>query len=423
MTHSQRRWLWAILATAAALRVSWSLYATKAPTQLGDPFLYFQYGKQFAAGHGYNSYFTGEPTAYYPIGYPAVLGALFWFVQHTPVPDNLPLAASLLQTALGTAAVGLVFVITRRLFDVGTGLVAAGIVALFPNLIFYVATLQVETLFIFLFLLVVAIAVHADWSAGQVTRNRALVLGATMGISALVRPFGVPLVIGLGIALWLSTHNWRAVASTLGWVLLTFTLVVAPWVVRNIVTMHAATISTNMGDTVCIDRYVNSSGRFRFVDEAAGCAPSSLPEGERNTENLRLALRFVREHPGDEVHLIGVRAWYMMENDRDGLQAVEGGSGEPFLGHRVRAVLGGIADTFFFVSLALALAGLRSFLRDRRADRIFVLCAIVTLVGVPMLLWGSTRFHIPLLPFMAISGASAIAAVARRVTPFREFAS
>jgi asparagine N-glycosylation enzyme membrane subunit Stt3 len=102
---------------------------------------------------------------------------------------------------------------------------------------------------------------------------------------------------------------------------------------------------------------------------------------------------------------------------------VEGGSGEPFLGHRVRAVLGGIADTFFFVSLALALAGLRSFLRDRRADRIFVLCAIVTLVGVPMLLWGSTRFHIPLLPFMAISGASAIAAVARRVTPFREFAS
>jgi 4-amino-4-deoxy-L-arabinose transferase-like glycosyltransferase len=318
------------------------------------------------------------------------------------------MAGTIFQALLGTASVGLVFVIARRLFGVTTGLLAAGIVALFPNLVFYVATLQVETLFIFLFLLVVAIAVDADWSAGQITRNRALALGIALGVCTLVRPFGIPLLAGLAIALWLGGRGWRCVASTLGWVLLAFGLVVTPWVLRNVVRLHAATISTNMGDTLCIDRYVNSTGRFRFVDEAGGCAPASLPEAERNTENIRIALRFVREHPGEELHLIGIRAWYMMENDRDGLQAVERGSGEVFLGHRLRAVLGGIADTFFFVTLGLAVLGLPSFLRERRSDRVVVLSAIVTLVGVPLLLWGSTRFHVPLLPFMAISAATSI---------------
>jgi 4-amino-4-deoxy-L-arabinose transferase-like glycosyltransferase len=409
LTSAQRAWLWSIVAVAAAVRVAWALYATRTPAAVGDPFFYFEYGKRLAAGHGYDNYATGEPTAYYPVGYPAALAMVFWIVQHTPIPDDLPMAGALFQAALGTGSVVLVFVIARKLFGVTAGLVAAGITALFPNLVFYVAILQVETLFIFLFLLCVAIAVDADWSAGALTRNRALVLGGALGVCTLVRPFAIPLLGGLALAVWIASRSWRALATTLGWVALTFALVVAPWVVRNIVKVDAATISTNMGDTLCIDRYVNSTGRFRFVDEAGGCAPSSLSEAARNTENNRIALRFVREHPGEELHLIGIRAWYMMENDRDGLQAAEVGSGERFLGHRLRSVLGGVADGYFFVALALAVLGLPAFVRDRRADRIIVLAAIATLVGVPLLLWGSTRFHVPLLPFLAISAAGSIA--------------
>jgi hypothetical protein len=413
LSGGQRRWLIAIVGIAAVLRVGWALYATRTPAAVGDPFFYFEYGKQLAVGHGYNNYVTGEPTAYYPVGYPAALAVVFWFVQHTPIPDNLPMAGALFQAALGTASVGLVFLIGRRLFGVQTGLVAAGIVALFPNLIFYVATLQVETLFIFLFLLVVAIAVHADWEGGSFTRNRALALGVALGLCTLVRPFGIPLLVGLAVALWLTGRGWRSTLATLGWVVLALAVVVTPWVARNVVKLHAATISTNMGDTVCIDRYLNSTGRFRFVDEAGGCAPSSLSEAERNTENIRIALQFVRKHPGDELHLIGIRAWYMMENDRDGLQAVEGGSGEAFLGHRVRAVLGGFADTFFFVALALAVLGLPAFVRGRRGDRVLVLSAIATLFGVPLLLWGSTRFHVPLLPFFALAAACTLVRLTR----------
>jgi hypothetical protein len=41
-----------------------------------------------AEGHGYVSYTTGQPTAYCPVGYPAMLAALFSFVAHSPLPDD-----------------------------------------------------------------------------------------------------------------------------------------------------------------------------------------------------------------------------------------------------------------------------------------------------------------------------------------------
>ena len=138
MTRQERRWLAAVLAVALALRVAWALYATSSPREPlhCDPFFYFTYGKDLARGDGYSNFLTGHPTAYYPVGYPGGLAGLFWLVWHTPIPDNLPVAATLLQAVLGAATVGLVFVIARRLFGTRTGIVAAALTAVYPNLVF-----------------------------------------------------------------------------------------------------------------------------------------------------------------------------------------------------------------------------------------------------------------------------------------------
>jgi hypothetical protein len=104
LTARQRRAVVAVLAIAAAVRLAWVLYATKAPISpvvSGDPFFYFTYGKRIAAGDGYLNYFTGDATAYYPVGYPAALAGVFWLVLHTPIPDNLPMAGSILNVLLG----------------------------------------------------------------------------------------------------------------------------------------------------------------------------------------------------------------------------------------------------------------------------------------------------------------------------------
>ena len=104
MTHRQRHVLWAVIAVGFALRLAWALYARgEAPTdwrQSGDQFSYYHYGSEIARGRGYISYITGEATAYYPIGYPAILGVLFFVVLHTPIPDDLMLATALLHVVL-----------------------------------------------------------------------------------------------------------------------------------------------------------------------------------------------------------------------------------------------------------------------------------------------------------------------------------
>src|SRR5687768_15568366 len=101
----------AVVVVAFLLRLAWVLTTTKAPVfiESGDAYSYFFYGRQFAEGGGYlNLDGSGQATAYYPPGYPAILGVLFWLLIHTPLPDGaaaLAMAGSLLQVVLGTGSV------------------------------------------------------------------------------------------------------------------------------------------------------------------------------------------------------------------------------------------------------------------------------------------------------------------------------
>ena len=62
------------------LRLAWVVYAARKPAGLHDPYFYLDYGRRMAQGGGYRLK-NGQPTAYYPIGYPAILAAWFWIMQ------------------------------------------------------------------------------------------------------------------------------------------------------------------------------------------------------------------------------------------------------------------------------------------------------------------------------------------------------
>lgn len=407
LTRGQRQWLVAILVVAAGLRIAWALYATEEPIALvsGDAYSYYYYGQELAAGNGYVGYTSGEPTAYYPIGYPAMLAPLFWVVRHTPIPDNLPLAGSLLNAAFGTLSVGLVFVIARRVFGTRAGLVAAAVTAVWPNLVFYTATLQLETAFILFALAAVAVLVTHDWATGPPSRARLLAFGGVLGLSALVRPFSLPFLAGLVVALLVLGYGWRQTIAALGWTLLALAVVLTPWTVRNVVVMDSPIVfSTNMGDTLCLDRHDKATGTFQWAGHE-GCVDPDTPEVERNSGNTRKAFEFVVEHPDKELRQVLERGRYMMKDDHDGLTAVESGNANRFLGHRLRTLLTRIADWFFYAALVLAALGLPAFFRGRRPVRLFVVVAMLSLVAVPLGLWGNPRFHVPALPFLAIAAA------------------
>lgn len=392
---------------AFAVRLAWVLYATRTPVfvESGDSYSYFFYGRQIAEGGGYlNLDGSGNATAYYPIGYPALLGGLFWIVLHTPIPDALPMAASLLHVALGTASVALLFVVVRgATASTPTALVAALALALWPNVVFATATMQLELAFTFFVLAALAVLASHPWADRPPSLRRSAAFGVLLGAAVMIRPFALPFLALPVVLLVARRWGWRSVVATTGVMVLPIVALVAPWAARNQRAMGAPLpFSSNMGDTVCLDRNLDAQGGFRFADHD-GCALHTLGEVDRNRISTRRAIEFVREHPGREALQIVRRARLVFEHDHDGLDVVERYGRGPVLGDTARTWLRRLADGWFFVALALAAVGAGRAVRSpgRRVELVLIAVPPVVFIGIAVLLWGTPRFHGPAIPFLA----------------------
>ncbi|HUP86316.1 MAG TPA: hypothetical protein VM143_11675 [Acidimicrobiales bacterium] len=411
-----------VLVVAFGLRLAWALTTTRTPivVESGDAYSYFFYGRQFARGGGYlNLDGSGRATAYYPPGYPAILGGLFWLLLHTPLPDRsaaLAMAGSLLNVAFGTGSVLLLHVILRTMATERTALIGAALLALWPNAIFYVSTLQLETTFVFLSLAALAIVATHDWSAGPPSWRRVGLFGASLAAVCLVRPFAAPFVVVPALAAVVVGFGARRAALVAVSALAPFVVLLIPWTLRNERAMGAALpFSSNTGDTVCLDRSLDAEGGFRFADHE-GCADPGLGEVERNARSTRLAIEFVKHHPAREALQIVRRLRLIFGDDNDGLSAVERGPHHPFLPDSLRTTLRRTADGWFFVMLVLAAIGLlRLCVSARRAGRVasaravLLVLPFLSLTATAALLWGTPRFHLPTIPFLAAFAACGLA--------------
>jgi 4-amino-4-deoxy-L-arabinose transferase-like glycosyltransferase len=421
LTPHQRRWLVGIVAVATVLRVAWLAYAhVEPPTNVysGDSWSYWYYGNEIAAGRGYIHYVTNEPTAYYPIGFPAILAALFWLTNHVPFVDPDPmLVLCSFQVVISAATVALTFVVARRLFGARVGLIAAGIMALFPNLIYQVTTIQVETTFIFLSLATLAVLVDHDWSSGAPSRNRLLAFAAVFTLTVTVRPFAAPVLLGLALAMLAIGAGWRRALAAASIPLVVLVVASTPWTIRNAVRLDAfVPSSTNMGDTLCIDRNDDAEGGFRWSFHD-GCADNMLPEGERNRANTSKAVHWVIDNPDRELVQIVRRARLMFKEDHDGILGTEGLGSGPIFSEDARYALQLTGDWYFAAVLFAGVLGL-PFLARRppRPERRLVLSLAVPLLVIPLLLWGNPRFHSPLDPFLAVSAAAVMSALVSAAT-------
>jgi hypothetical protein len=74
-------------------------------------------------------------------------------------------------------------------------------------------------------------------------------------------------------------------------------------------------------------------------------------------------------------------------------------------------VLQTLADAYYVAVGTLALLGVRAFLTRRDPRRIFIVLVGVGMAATPFLLFGDPRYHVPVLPFLAIGAAATVGAV------------
>jgi hypothetical protein len=431
-----RRDVLVVAAVATAARAVAALWFARDPTGLSDPAIYRAAAGSIAAGDGYAS-LLGESTAYYPPGYPFLLGGIQWVLDAVGAGGALTAANAAVHALLGGVAAGAAVVAGREVAaaaDAGpaavrrTGLVAGGVLALWPNLVLYGSTMLSETLSVALG--AVALAALLRWSSrvaavdGGRPATAALVVAAlALGAATLVRPQASLVTVPAAALAWaLGGLGRRRVLLGTGALVAGVALFVVPWTVRNAVVMdHPVPLSTNTGDNLCIGFHEGATGGFvqtpecdtgnRYVEGPAVEVP-------RDGVNRDRALRWIAANPLELPGLSLRKLWITYRSDRDALAAAESYGAGPLVGDTTRRTLGAFLDLAWWALAAAALVGTASLagrvvrrgVAQRSPVLLVLLLVTVSATLVPVLFFGDPRFKFAVAPQVAALAAWGVCA-------------
>jgi len=222
--------LFCLLAVAWGIR--FGVAATAAPFQLvGDERYFAKVARNIAAGEGHQ--LAPWARAWRPPAFSYLLAATL--PQGTAASGDPAQAIERfvqVQLVLGTILVALVFLLGQALFDTRTGLLAALIAAIYPNLVAYSHFLWSETLFAVL----LTAGLVAFWCAEErASWLLALLAGAALGMAALTREVAI-LVAGVCAAWGVSSALYtdrRGALVRAGLMMMAVAVTVLPWSIRN----------------------------------------------------------------------------------------------------------------------------------------------------------------------------------------------
>ena len=396
-----------------ALRLAWVFYTDTIPLG-GDPHWYYVVGINIAQGAGFvasrNELWEipgpGAPTAFWPPGYPFALGALF------KVFGVGISTAQVLNAVLGALTIPFVFALGRRIFDVRAGLVAAGLFAIFPNVIAGTPLLFPEPLFGLLF--VVALWLLVTYSPAESNGWRAVaVFGLLTGMAALTRGQGA-LLLPVAALYWLAIAGWRQAALSTGIAAIAAVAIISPWTIRNAVELHAfVPISTNSGAALRVGHNEDSIGMTKWTDDDVGgfrmwespYRPDWEVLGYR--EYTKLAIGYALTHPVHEVELAGRKIYHLYRSDSTVIPWLNTLGATPLEPEGLQTALRHTLDVSYY-ALIFVTIGSAIFWFRRDAKRWLLVNVLLVWTLFHILFLGEPRYHVPLYPLFFIAAAGGI---------------
>lgn len=260
--ESDWNYLFALLLVAFLPRLYVAIAWSREPVWDGH---YYHFGaERIAAGLGYSEdgwsqgHLVWRPWVHYPVGYSAVLGAVYKLF------GSGIWVAPLLNAVFGSLLAGVTYLVARTCLSRGRACLAGALVALHPGLIAYSALVMTE--------LFAALLLSAAGAVLLSLRGRPrghVIAGLIFGIAVLVRPSSLLL---LPLVAFIETdsilRSLRALAIVAGVAL----VVVLPWTLRNCQRFDGcALVSTNGGWNLAIGA-ISETGRFQTLRASDGCA-------------------------------------------------------------------------------------------------------------------------------------------------------
>jgi hypothetical protein len=350
--------------------------------QTSDFLWYFDSARGLAAGAGYTD--QGALTAFWPVGWPAVLGMLF------RIFGSEALVGQIANLAFSAAAFWLTVVFGTAAFRSPLAARAAVLLlTLYPNQIGYVPLLSTELFFEALLLGGVLLLL----------RERAVLAGLVFGLAALTKSQAI-----LIPAVLLVSALPFARALRLGAVVYVVALlVIVPWTWRNHEVFHAfIPVSSNGGWTLLTGNNPQASGGYT-PDTVLAAGITHDPAQQVAMDHLARsrAVAWIEANPSRFLRLLPKKVFHLWAPDGESewfYQRGYAGYDAHVLFFRALRVLN---QAYYVVLLLLAVPAM--WLVPRReawAASGVALMVYTTLVSI--VFSGQSRFHASLMPFIAL---------------------
>ncbi|HEU5301545.1 MAG TPA: glycosyltransferase family 39 protein [Acidimicrobiia bacterium] len=401
------RWLAAIVAAAFALRVAYTVGQT-APhdRSLYDSIYYLVQSQAVVRGDGFARPFAMLPNADHPPLTTLVITPATWLFGVTA--DTV--AQRLTMSIVGTGAVAAIGMLGRAVRGPQVGLFAAGIAAVYPNLFMNDGIVMAESLAA----LTVALGL---WAAYRLRATRsiraAIALGVCCGFAALARAellllapaLAVPMMLGANRAAW---REWIRPVLAVGAVT---ALVVAPWVVRNMVVFEEPALM-GTGDGLVLlgancDRVYGGERIGSWGIECTGAAPLKADAAVLSRRQRDQAFDYIEDHLGRVPAVVAARVGRVWGVFRP-VQTVRFSELE---GRPHTPAIAGLV--MYWILAGLAVGGIVVLRRGRALVwPLLVPVALVTMIAA--FAYGTIRFRVPAEVSIVVLAAVALDAVWKR---------
>lgn len=374
-----------------------------------DSLYYSSQARQLTDGVFFREIFVDRPGAEHGPLTSVLMAPVSWMSD--PVPWQ-----RLVTIACGVATIAVLGVLGRRLGDWRTGVAAAWIAAVYPNLWMndgLVMSESVSVLMVSLTLLVAHDVLTADTRPRPATAG---LLGVLAGLSTLARSELGLLVPALVVLLAVRTRSWRPVVA----VVLGAAVVVGPWVGFNLARFERPVLLTTNDGTTLLGAYCDASFYGRHI--GSWSLPCQLEDPDysmdeepsvRSERQRALAVEYARDNIRALPRVVVARVARTLD-----LYGFEGLVGMDVGEERYRwASWAGIVC--WWVLAPTALAGLVVSRRRMRSDvRWLLLVPVIAVAITTVVFYGAHRIRSSMEPtvvlFAAIAVVAALDAVRRR---------
>jgi hypothetical protein len=398
------------LVVGLGLRAGVFWHTSALGTEIVDEQHYANLAANILAGNGFASA-AGHPTSIRPPLYPSLVAAV-WAVAGV---RNLQ-AVRLVQIGLALATALVTGLIGRRVFGPTVGRYAAAVVWLYPTLLFFNFLILTEILFT---LLLVAFLLFAVMVVQKPRASTAVSCGVLLGLAALARSilWPTPLVL-CPLLVVLIRASWRRRLALAAAVFAAYAMVVGPWAVRNTRLQHVPEVVDTMGgmnlrmgnyeytpedrmwDAVALQGTQNWI--YAFTQEHPGEMPT---EGEKDKWAQHKAVEYMLANPGTTLRRALIKFADLWGLEREFIAGVQQGLFAPPLWFAVSA---SVVILLAYVAVALAGGtGIWLAAPDWRSH-VVLLVPVVLITGLHSIVFGHSRYHLPLVPILALYGSALV---------------